>query len=169
MRYASAFAFISVSACAGSPSPVLPQGEAAGRAFDPIAFFDGHTQGNGRLKALISGTRSVRVSGEGKAAGGTLTLVQRVEQEGKAARTRRWRLRQVAPGRYAGELSDAAGPVVADVTGNRLHIRFEARDGFAVEQWLVLEPGGRTARNHLVARKLGMRVAVLDEVIRKID
>ncbi|WP_374943077.1 DUF3833 family protein [Sphingomonas sp.] len=149
--------------------PVPPRGEAAGHPFDPIAFFDGHTQGNGRLKALMSGMRTVRVSGEGKTIDGTLTLVQRVEQEGKAARTRRWHLRQVAPGHYAGDLSDAAGPVTADISGNRLHIRFNAKGGFAVEQWLVLQPGGRAAQNHLVVRKFGIRVAVLDETIRKID
>ena len=160
---------VAVGGCAVSPPPATSSNPAAQR-FDPIAFFDGRTEGDGRLKVAMSGSRRVHVAGEGRtAADGALTLVQRIEQEGKARRTRQWRLRPAGGGRYAGELTDAVGPVSGIVDRDRLHIRFAAKRGLGVEQWLTLEPGGRTVRNHLIVRKLGVVVATLDETIRKID
>lgn len=171
MRLLAAFLFVAVAVegCAASPSHGLPANVAA-QPFDPIAFFDGHTEGDGRLKIMMSRSRRVRIVGQGlTAADGALTLVQRVEQEGKATRTRQWRLRSAGSANYVGALSDAVGPVSANVVAARLHIRFAAKHGLGVEQWLDLEPGGRTAHNHLVVRKFGVTVATLEETIRKID
>ncbi|MGA1798861.1 hypothetical protein VH567_08780 [Sphingomonas sp. 4RDLI-65] len=38
-----------------------------------------------------------------------------------------------------------------------------------VDQWLTLSPDGQVAQNHLVVRKLGVTVATLDEIIRKLS
>lgn len=156
-----------LSACAGSPSPTV---DAAAPPFAPIAFFTGRTQGNGRLKVLLARTRSVEVDGEGRLQfDGSLMLVQRIDQAGKPVRTRRWSIRSTGAGQYGGALSDAVGPVVASVNGNVLDIRFAAKGGLRIRQWLALQPGGRVVLNHLVVRKFGRRVATLDETIRKLD
>ena len=70
---------------------------------------------------------------------------------------------------YTGTLSDAKGPISAKVSGNELNIRYKTKDGLDVEQWLFLQPGGETAVNHMVVRKLGVTVASLEETIRKIN
>ncbi|SEN57258.1 Protein of unknown function [Sphingomonas gellani] len=140
------------------------------RCFDPIQFFSGTTEGQARLKIMFRRGRAVQVRGVGRQdAEGTLILDQRVAQQGRPATMRQWRIRQVAPGRYAGRLSDAAGPVVGEAEGDRLHLAYAAKGGVRIDQWLVLSPDGRSARNHLAARKLGLVVARLDEVIRKVD
>ena len=168
IRRCSLLAMLALTACAGSPGmPFIPAG---GPSFAPIDFFAGHTDGVGRLKVIMSHAGSVHVEGDGHVGrDGTLTLVQHIEQEGKPAHGRRWSLRATGSGTYAVDLSDAVGPVSAKVDGNILHIRFRAKRGLGIEQWLALQPGGREARNHLVVRKFGVPVAVLDETIRKID
>ncbi|WP_174292849.1 DUF3833 family protein [Sphingomonas bacterium] len=142
----------------------------AADAFDPIAFFAGHSDGVGTLKVALSRRRGVHVAGEGQVErDGSLLLVQRIEQEGKPPRNRRWTLRRTGDKTYAGELSDAVGPVEGVVSGDVLRLRFTARGGLHIRQSLTLQPGGRVIRNRLVVRKFGVRMAVLDETIRKLD
>ena len=152
-----------LAAAAPAASPASPR-------FDPLRFFAGATEGWGRLKIVFRRTRAVQVRGTGRIEqDGTLVLDQRVEEEGKPPATRRWRIRAVAPGRYAGTLSDATGPVTGEAEGDRLHLSYPARNGVRIDQRLVLSPDGRSARNRLTARKLGMVVARLDETIRRTD
>lgn len=143
------------------PSPAAP-------AFEVSDFFTGRTEGEGVLNVMMSGSRAVRVSSVGRREpAGWVVLDQEIREEGKPARTRSWRLREVGPGRYTGTLSDADGPVTGLVTGNRLRLSFRMRGGMDVDQWLTLAPGGRWARNVLRVSKFGMTVATLDETIRK--
>ena len=158
---------LALSACAGSPPPPLA---VTAPSFDPIEFFAGHTEGTGRLKVMLSQTRSVHIQGDGHVGqDGSLMLVQHIEQQGKADRTRRWSIRSTGPGTYGGELTDAIGPVFATASGNVLRLHFIAKGGLHIRQWLALEPGGHAVHNHLVVRKLGIRVATLDETIHKLD
>lgn len=158
---------LTLSGCAGSPPPKLV---GTAPSFDPIEFFAGHTEGVGSLKVMLSHTRSVHIQGYGDVEqDGSLKLVQHIEQKGKVDRTRRWSIRSTGPGTYGGELTDAVDPVLASVRGNVMHLHFTAKGGLHIQQWLALEPDGRAVRNHLVVRKLGIRVATLDEIIRKLD
>ncbi|HZG46085.1 MAG TPA: DUF3833 family protein [Allosphingosinicella sp.] len=168
-RLAPLLAFsLLVPACVSPPK--VASADAAAPPFEVSDFFVGRTQGDGMLEVMMSGTRAVRVSSVGhEQRDGSVILAQEIREEGKPARTREWRLRQVAPGRYAGTLSDAAGPVTGVVAGNRLHLSFRMRGGMDVDQWLTLAPGGRSAKNVLRVRKFGVTVAALDETIRKVD
>jgi hypothetical protein len=136
--------------------------------FDPISFFSGQTVGKGTLKELVgeeraTSTRSIgRVDGEG-----WLLLEQKVEIEGDPVRTRRWRMKMVAPGKYRGTLSDAAGAVEAEVTGTSARIRYMLKGGIKVDQRLQLLAGGRAVANRVTFRKFGMKVATLVERIDK--
>jgi hypothetical protein len=157
-----------LTACMATPR--LERADAAAPAFPVAQFFAGRTQGEGRLAVMMSGPRQVRVSSVGRLApDGAIILDQSVEEQGKPARTRSWNLREVAPGRFAGTLSDAAGPVAGKADGNRLHLAFPMRGGMEADQWLTLAPDGRSARNVLRVRKFGITVAALEETIRKID
>lgn len=142
---------------------------AAPPAFDPLRFFAGRTEGTGRLHIVMRHPRTVRVHGRGRVQGGELVLAQTVDEAGAPLRSREWRIRQIAPGRYAGTLSDAHGPVTGEASGDTLNLRYKAKGGVAIEQRLRLAPDGRSAANRLVARKLGIVVARLDETIRKAD
>ena len=138
--------------------------------FDPIRFFEGATRGEGMLKIVLRAQAPVGVVGEGRVdADGTLTLDQDVAQGKAASKHRTWRLRQTAPGRYEGTLTEARGLVRGEVDGPRLHLRFTSLSGFQVEQWLTLANDGRSAINLLEARRFGLIVAKLTETIRKAD
>jgi hypothetical protein len=152
---------------AACTSVELPAGP---RPFDPIAFFAGPTEGRGRLDILLSGSRTIHVQSLGtRTKEGGLLLVQNIREEGKAARVRRWVMKpdEDGDGVYHGTLTDADGPVTLAVRGARATISYRTPDGVRIDQQLALQADGRTLLNHLGAYKFGLRVATLEETIRR--
>ncbi len=148
---------------AAPPVPAPP-------AFDPLRFFAGRTRGVAELKVVLRARTPVTVRGRGTLGpDGSLALEQTVVEGDKPPRIRHWRLRRVGPGRYAGTLTDARGPVEAVVEGRRMQLRFTSTGGFRVRQTLTLLPDGCTLANRLEARRFGIRLAVLTERISKLD
>ena len=138
--------------------------------FDPLTFFAGRTEGTGDFKIVLRRTHHVRVHGRGVVQGdGSIVLDQTVEDGTKKAQKREWHIRQVAPGRYTGTLSEARGSILGENIGDTFHLKYKTKGGTRIEQWITLAPGGRAAHNRLVARKMGVVVARLDETIRKPD
>lgn len=135
--------------------------------FEALAFFAGASRGEGRLKVAFKAPVEIHVASTGRVEDGTLVLDQRIVEGAKPPRTRRWRIREVAPGRYAGTLSDAAGPVAGVTEGNRLTLRFAMRGGLRATQYLYLQPGGRVALNGMAVTKWGIRIATLEERISR--
>jgi hypothetical protein len=163
-----AFALVApilLTAC-GTSQP-LPADPAA--TLDPIAFFSGASHGDAILHKLFSDDVRVTVESLGKPDGRGLVLDQRITEGAKPARVRRWTIRPVGPHRYTGTLTDAKGPVDVIVNGPRADIRYTMKNGLGVEQHLALQAGGKTVLNRLNVRKFGIRVAHLDETIRKLD
>jgi hypothetical protein len=94
---------------------------------------------------------------------------QTVKIAGDPAKQRRWQLRQAAPGRFSGTISDAKGPVTAVVSGNRMDVRYTMKErGLKVAQVLTLASDGRSAHNSMKIRKFGIVVATYVETIRKV-
>jgi hypothetical protein len=140
------------------------------QALAPEQFFAGHTEGEGQAHVILSGSHGVRTHSRGRMErDGALVIDQIVEEEGKPARRRTWRLVRAGGNRIAGTLSDADGPVTGDVAGNVLHLAYRSSEGPYVEQWITLQPNGRTARNRMTFRRFGFNVATLEEVIRRVD
>ena len=136
----------------------------------PEHFFLGRTHGQGTVRVILSGSHSVRVDSRGRMdADGALILDQRIQEEGKPARDRSWRLVRSGPNRLTGTLSDARGPVTGDLNGNVLHVRYRSNEGPSVEQWITFQPNGRTARNRMTFRRFGVTVATVEEVIQRVD
>jgi hypothetical protein len=136
----------------------------------PEQFFVGRTEGEGRVSVILSGSHAVRAHSRGwMDRGGGLVIEQVVEEEGKPARRRSWRLVRSGANGITGTLSDADGPVTGDVAGNVLHLAYRSSEGPYVEQWITLQPGGRTARNRMSFRRFGLGVATLEEVIRRVE
>ena len=133
-------------------------------------FFVGRTEGVSTVHVMMSGRHSVRDRGRGRIdRNGVLILEQVVEEEGKPARNRTWRLARAGARGLAGTISDARGPVIGDLSGNVLHLRYRSVEGPSVEQWITLNSGGRTATNRMVFKRFGVRVATLEGVIRRVD
>ncbi|MEO7177675.1 MAG: DUF3833 family protein [Allosphingosinicella sp.] len=144
---------------------------AAPAVIAPEHFFVGRTEGSGTVQMTLTGSHKVRDLSRGHLdRSGALVLEQIVYEEGKPARRRSWRLARAGGDRIAGTISDALGPVTGDIRGNVLHLRYQAKEASAqVEQWITLNPGGRTASNRMVFKKFGFKAATLNSTIRKLD
>ncbi len=139
-------------------------------ATDPLRFFEGVTETTGTTKVVMH--KSIRTRSIGRGAirpDGALDLVQRVEDEGRAPYLRRWQIRPVAPGRFAGSMSEASGPVDIQQIGGRFRFTFKMKGDMSVEQWLTPLPGGRAASSNMTVRKFGIAVAISTAVVRKIS
>lgn len=140
-----------------------------GPRFDVARMFTGASQGDGQLNVAFRRTRGVHVESTGQVApDGTITVDQIITEQGKTS-TRQWLLREAAPGRYAGSLSDASGPVEGVVEGNCLRLRFPMKGDLTAHQWLYAMPDGRTIENRMSIRKSGVLVARLKETISRRD
>ena len=138
-------------------------------AFNPVDFFRGRTHGDGTLKILFQAPKRLQVDSVGRSEkDGSLLLEQVIREPGKAPRTRYWRLRQTAPNRFDGTLTDAAGPVRVDVAKDTVRIRYTGKDHLSFDQ-LLTPVGTRQVRNRMRVKRFGITVAHFDELIRKLD
>jgi hypothetical protein len=141
---------------------------AAPDAIDPVAFFTGASHGEGRLREAFKRERRVSTDSVGRAEkDGLLILDQRMAIEGEPLRIRHWRLRQVGPNRFTGTLTDATGPVEAQIIGRSIRIRYPMKGGLKVESWLTAAPGAKAFDNKSIITKWGLKVATLTERIEK--
>jgi hypothetical protein len=136
---------------------------------DPLRFFVGRTESVGRVKVMFQKNYATHSTGVGRIEpDGSLILVQQVFDDGKPPHERRWRIRQIAPGRYTGSMTEAVGPVTIDKVGNGYRFRFAIGGRLSVEQLMAPLPGGRIASSRVKVRKFGMVVATTDGTVRKI-
>jgi hypothetical protein len=159
--YAFRVALISAAAVISSAAVAEP--------IKPLEFFEGRTESNGTIKIVLKKAFKSRSIGNGKIeSDGTLTLIQRVEDEGKPPRERRWKIRQTGPKRFIGTMSEASGPITIEEIDGRYRFRFKMKGNLAVEQWVTPNPGGKTAKNTMTIKKLGMTVGTGTGTIRKL-
>jgi len=144
-------------------------GAAAGIA-DPLRFFEGRTETISTVKVFTKKPFRSRSTGRGKLLPDrSLDLIQRVEDEGQPPRERRWKIRQLGPGRFAGTMSEAVGPVTIDETPKGYRFRFKLKDHMSVEQLLTPIGSGNAARTVTTVRKFGLKVARSEGTVRKLD
>ena len=167
-RFALSLVALVPTGCQAEPS--APELAAASPVFQVEQFFGGRTRGEGSLKIMMRSAEAVRVESNGRVDNdGTLVLDQIVRRGARAPEKRQWRFRSGGPGKYVGTLSDAGGAVRGAVRGNMLHLSYPMKNGATAEQWLYLQPDGRSALNRMAITKFGMVVARLSETIRKVD
>ena len=141
----------------------------AATAQNPMTFFEGRTESVSTIKVVMKKPMLSRSIGRGQILpDGSLTLVQRVEEGDRKPFERRWKIRKVGPGRFAGTMSEAKGPVTIDEIGERYRFRFTMKGNLLVEQWLTPLPGGKAASTKVTIKKFGMAVAKAEGTIRKI-
>lgn len=142
---------------------------AAAAIFNPVDFFRGRSHGDGTLKVIFQSPKRISVESEGQTEkDGSLLLRQTIHEAGKPPRVRSWRLRETAPNRFEGTLTDAAGPVRVDARGNEVRIRYKGKDHLDFDQRLT-PVNAREVRNAMRVRRFGVVVAHFDEIIHKLD
>lgn len=147
----------------------IPGAATAERLFDPLRFFEGRTETVSTVKVMLKKPYRSRAIGQGEIkSDGSLHLVQRVEDDGKAPHDRRWHIRQVAPNRFSGTMSEAKGPVTVEEIEGRYRFRFKMKGNLSVEQWVTPQRGGRVASSKVTIRKMGVTVANSEGMIRKL-
>jgi Protein of unknown function (DUF3833) len=138
-------------------------------AFNPVEFFRGRTHGEGTLKIIFQAPKRIEVDNQGRSEkDGSVLLEQVIHEPVKPARTRFWRLRQTAPNRFEGTLTDAASPVRVDVTKSGVRIRYRGKDHLNFDQMLTAV-SATEVHNEMRVKRFGLTVAHFDEVIRKLD
>jgi hypothetical protein len=136
---------------------------------DPLRFFQGRTETVGTVKIMFHKAYRTHSLGAGRIEpDGSLTLVQRVEDEGKAPHDRRWHVRQTAPDRFSASMSEAVGPVTIERVGDRYRFRFKLQGDLNAEQVLTPLPGGKSALSNTKVKHFGITVATTDAIVRKI-
>jgi hypothetical protein len=158
---------------AGCLSPMPLAGfDAAGPAMRPEQFFAGHTRGWGVVQSRGGRpSRRFTVEGHGRTASdGSFHLVQTVRWGDGHETRREWRMIANGAASYCATLTEAKGPVSAEVRGNvfRLQYRLASPDVVMV-QYLYLQPGGRQLLNTGTVTAIGVPVAQLSEIITRID
>ncbi len=146
--------------------PIIAEAE-----FDPTKFFAGRTRGEGTLVVRLGGNRTISVEGTGHAEeDGSFNLNQRIKFSDGTIETRTWRLRRMDASHLTGILSDARGGVSAETKGNLFHLRYLMRQpAVYMEQWMYLQPDGRSVVNIAQVTVLGVLWARLSETIMKLD
>jgi hypothetical protein len=162
VRSPAALAILALGGCVSHPLPAIE-----GVRFDPIRFFYAPTEGSGTLYKLIGRPVRVEVTSISEGTLDELRVVQSIREGNRPERQRVWTIRRVGDDKYAATLTDAVGPVSVTVDGGRALIRYRVRGGFTVAQQLALQDG-LVVCNRLSVRKLGIRIAWLDETIRRV-
>lgn len=136
---------------------------------NPMRFFEGRTESVGTIKILMKQAfRSFSVGTGRIEPDGSLFLVQQVRDEGRPLRERRWKIRQVGPGRFLGSMSEAHGPVSIEEVGGSYRFSYKMKGNLSVVQLLVPMAGGKAARSSVKIRKFGMPVGSSEGTIRKV-
>lgn len=135
----------------------------------PEVFFAGTTSSSGVLENRSGApTRRFHVEGSGVALpDGSLRLDQSVIFGHDAPEMRTWVLRRLDSHHYTATLTDASGTVHGEAYGNLFHLHYPMKTPFGgeMEQWLYLQPDGRTVINEATVSIFGVVVAHLSERI----
>lgn len=136
---------------------------------NPMRFFEGRTESVGTIKILMKQAfRSISIGTGRIEPDGSLSLVQQVWDEGRPLRERRWKIRQVGPGRFLGSMSEANGPVTIEEVGGNYRFSYKMKGNISVVQLLVPMAGGKAARTSVKIRKFGMTVGTSEGTIHKV-
>ena len=165
-RIATAFA-LTATLTLGSASAPLSAANAQ-RPKSPLKFWEGRTESTGTVKLLMKKPFKSHAVGIGTIrSDGSLHLVQHVTEPDKAPFDRVWHIREVAPGRYSGTMSQASGAVTIDEVDGKFRFRFRMKGNLSVEQWLYPSKDWNSARNEVTIRKFGVVVGRSEGIVRK--
>lgn len=157
-----------VGACTAEPAPAPPE---RGAAFDPIAFFDGHTHSWGVIESR-SGAPTESIVTDSRAerdATGRLRMVQILTFQDGMTQRRDWVLWRSGPDRFDATANDMEGTAKGEATGRMFHWTWVwARSpgnplmNVTMNQWMYrMDDGSVTIRTTVT--KFGFIVAEVTE------
>ena len=149
--------------------PIGIEAKTTGPQLDPIVFFAGKTEGEGKLHRVFHQAKRMVVLGSGRAVDGRLLLTQRILIQDLAPVTRTLDLHQVAPGQWRGTITDGSGPLTAVADGNMLHVKYPTGTGYSVDQWLYLRRDRKTVVNRMQIKSFGTDWGQVEQTIRRVD
>ena len=164
-------ALLLVGACVVGCASELPASSFDGGkpAMRPETFFAGVTSSSGVMENSSGApTRRLHVEGFGQIlADGSLRLDQIVIFDREKPELRTWVMRRLDAHRYTATLTDASGTVEAEAYGDTFHLTYPMKSlpGARMEQWMYLQPDGRTVMNVATVSVFGIVVARLSERI----
>lgn len=173
-RWRALLAALALASC----SPPLPLARFADTApaFDPVAFFTGHTASWGVLEnrdGQPSEIVTTDCQGEADGADG-LRMVQHLTLGGDPPQTRTWHMRRTGPGRFEATANDMVGTARGEASGRVFHWTWvlatkpgQSWRDVSFEQWMYAEEGGVMV-NRTVIRKLGITLAEVTEQFRHV-
>ena len=144
--------------------------------FDPVAFFTGHTQSWGVFEDRTGAkpTRWFTTDCLGHREGGELVLNQTFTYGDGSVQHRRWHIRRVDAHHYEATANDVVGTGRGEADGNAFHWEYTValKPGnplfdVRLEQWMYLQPDGRTMLNRGTVSKFGVTVAQIAEEFRR--
>jgi Protein of unknown function (DUF3833) len=163
MKALTSFAIVALAAGTASAAPEKPR-------LDMLAFFAGKTHAENVLKVVLKQPVPLIVDSiGGKGDRGDFVMIDTVHEGDKPVRQRKWIMRQTAPNHFTGSLTDATGPVDVAIAGDTATISYMMKGGLKIQQELQLQADGKSLSNHVVAKKLGMKFAHVDGMVRKLD
>jgi hypothetical protein len=149
----------------------VPVFTGGGPAFDPVAFFDGHTHSWGVIESRSGApTERVVTDSHGEMAGADrLHLVQRLSFQDGTTQRRDWVLWRSGPDRFDATANDMVGTARGHVDGPMFHWQWVlARSpgnplmNLTMQQWMYrMDDGSVTIRT--TVSKLGVIVAEVTE------
>jgi hypothetical protein len=141
----------------------------AEQPINPLRFFEGRTVVDGVVKVMFHKSYQTHSVGHGEIErDGSLTLVQHVVDEGKPPHDRKWRVRSTGSDSFSAMMSEAIGPVTIERVGDDYRFRYKMKGKLSVEQVLSPRPDGRSAKNVGKVRRMGIVVATMTGMIRKV-
>lgn len=155
-------------ALSGCVRPVKPESFAQNLpVFRPEQFFGKTAVGHGIIQsARGKPARQLRVDSKGSVLPDGRFRLDQTIHEGSKVSQRHWIMTRVDDNRYTATLSDAAGLVAGEVHGNLFHLRYRFKKPFVMmEQWLYLQPDGKTVLNEGTITMPGRTIARLSEII----
>lgn len=162
----------------GACSPPLPLARFADTApaFDPVAFFTGHTQSWGVVENCDGRPSDIVTTdcvGKPDGADG-LRMVQHLTVGSEAPQTRTWHMRRLDPHHFEATANDLVGTARGEAEGRVFHwtwvLATKPGQGWrnvVFEQWMYHEDGGAMV-NRSVIRKLGITLAEVTEQFRHV-
>ena len=144
-------------------------------AFDPVAYFTGHTRSWGVFENRAGEpSRSFTTDCVGRAEGGTLRLDQTFTYEDGRTQERHWTIHRVDAHRYEAMANDVVGTGMGEAYGNAFHWEYTValKPGnplynVRLRQWMYLQADGRTVLNHATVNKLGVEIAQVAESFQR--
>lgn len=139
--------------------------------FDPMAFFTGKTHSWGVFENRAGQpTRRFRTACIGHLENGVLLLDQTFTYDDGHQQQRHWRIRHVDAHRYEATANDVVGTGTGEAYGNAFRWEYTValQPGnpllnVHLQQWMYLQPDGRTMLNRGTVRALGVEVAQITE------